>query len=305
MKETTSRLPDFLIIGAPKAGTTALFRAMGRHPDIFFPELKEPSYFTFADLPPGFAGPGGDYYARQFIYDEQAYRELFAQSPSTALIGEASALYLSCQRAPILASRYLPHARLIATLRHPVERAYSQFLHVRQEGNEPCAEFEEAWRAGEERMKEGWVPGTFYNYRSFYGKALSRWLQHFPREQLLILWYEEWCREPEKVLDQIWRHLGVEPLANPLVTRENVSSVQPRWAWLHHRMIEDNALRRWAQRRLPLALRDAVTVPLRLMNLQPALPLDPAVRARLAVTYHEDIAQVEALTGRDLSAWRS
>lgn len=89
------------------------------------------------------------------------------------------------------------------------------------------------------------------------------------------------------------------------VTRENVSSRQPRWAWLHHRMVEHNALRRWAQRRLPLALRDAITRPITAVNLKPGPKLDPELRAKLAVFYHRDLERVEALTQRDLSAWRT
>jgi hypothetical protein len=300
-----ARLPDFLILGAAKAGTTALFGALSRHPRVFCSPQKEPRFFEHAGSPPRFRGPGGEANARTVISDEATYLALFAGCPPGKVAGEASTEYLSGQRAPAVAFQYVSQARLIAILRHPVERAYSQYLHLRQEGCDPLATFEAAWAAEEERIVGGWRTTTHYRARGFYGQALARWLNVFPREQLLVLFYEDWLQRPEQTIDLVCQHLGVEPLKHPVVRRENVSSRQPRWAWLQHRMVGDNRLRRWAQRRLPLAIRDAITRPLTGLNLTPGPPLDPALRARLAVVYHEDLKQVEALTQRDLTAWRS
>jgi hypothetical protein len=305
MTAAIGRLPDFLVIGAPKAGTTAFYRALMRHPRVFFTDPKEPTFFSYAGTPPRFAGPGGDGYAQMFIHDERRYLDLFRGCPPEAIAGEASVIYLSCPRAPVTAVRYVPNARLIAILRHPVTRAYSQYLHVRHEGNEPCRDFEQAWHADDQRHAEGWVPGACYRRLGYYAAGLSRWLQHYPRERLLVVFYEDWCEQPARVLEQAWQFLGLEPQADPIVTRENVSSLQPRWPWLHHRMIADSPVRRLAQRFLPRGVRDAMTAPLRGLNLRPGPGLDPLIRARLAATYQDDLDRLEALTGRDLSAWRS
>lgn len=149
------------------------------------------------------------------------------------------------------------------------------------------------------------MPGACYRRRGFYAAGLSRWLEHYPRERLLILFYEDWQERPGEVLEQTWSFLGVEPPPQSIVTRENVTSLAPRWLWLHRYMTENNAVRAWAQRFLPLAVRDAITAPLRLANLKQAPKLDPSVRRRLAQVYHDDLDRLEALTGRDLSAWRS
>jgi hypothetical protein len=298
-------LPDFLILGAAKAGTTALYGALSRHPLVYCSAEKEPRFFEHAGSPPRFRDPAGEASARRVVSDEAAYRALFADCPPGRLAGEASTEYLSGQRAPAVAFRYVPQARLIAILRHPVERAYSQYLFLRHEGAEPLATFEAAWAAEEERIAGGWRPATHYRARGFYGRALGHWLDVFPREQLLVLFHEDWLGRPEHTLGLVCRHLGIEPLVRPAIRRENVSSRQPRWAWLHHRMVEDNGLRRWAQRRLPLALRDVITRSITGLNLKRGPRLDPALRARLAVVYHDDLKQVEALTGRGLAAWRS
>ncbi|MGZ8966200.1 hypothetical protein [Methylomagnum sp.] len=129
-------------------------------------------------------------------------------------------------------------------------------------------------------------------------------MKFFPREQLLILFYEDWLGRPVETLNRVFRHIGVDPLENPVIPRENVSSRQPRWAWLHYRMMQDNALRFWAQRTLPLEVRDAITKPIKKLNLITGPKIDPALRAKLAVAFHEDLSALEALTQRNLDAWR-
>lgn len=302
---TTTKLPDFLMIGAAKAGTTAMFRALSRHPQIYCSPIKEPQFFAYAGQAPRFPCPGGMAYAARIVTNETDYRGLFAGCPQGAIAGEASNSYLESPTAPATAFHHVPHARLVAILRHPVARAYSQWLHHRQEGIEDLADFEAAWNAGDERAAKGYRPSWLYRHRGFYGRYLHRWLEFFPREQVLIVFYEDWLQHPSETFASVLQHLGAAPLSNPVITQENRSSRQPRWPWLHHRMVENNVLRRWAQSRLPLSVRDAITGLVTSMNLRRGPPLDSALRARLAIDYHEDLRQVEALTQRDLSAWRS
>jgi len=299
------RLPDFLVIGSAKAGTTALHRALSRHPRIYCCPEKEPRFFAYAGARPRFPCPGGREDAACIVAREADYFDLFAASAPDQVAGEASTVYLAAPTAPATAARYVPSARLVAILRHPVDRAYSQWLHHRQEGHERLADFEEAWNAEPARIALGFRPSFHYRDRGYYGRHLLRWLEHFPREQLLVLFYEDWQDRPQETLAAVFRHLGVPPFAGAVVTRENRSSRQPRWAWLHRRMVERNALRRWAQRRLPLGVRDAITGTIGLFNLKPGPKLDAKLRARLAASYHEDLTLVETLTGRDLTAWRT
>jgi hypothetical protein len=235
---------------------------------------------------------------------ESDYLALFRDCPPGSIAGEASSTYLASPAAPANLARHVPRARLVAILRHPVERAYSQWLHQLQEGYEPLDDFEAAWADEDRRIESGWRPLYAYRGRGFYGQHLERWLGFFPREQLLVLFYEDWQRDPAGTLALVWKHLGVAPVPVPTITRENVSSRQPRWKWLHHRMVENNAVRRWAQRFLPLSVRDAITRSVTGVNLGPGPKLDPAVRARLAPVFHEDLGRVSRLTGRDLASWK-
>ena len=299
------RWPDFLLVGAPKAGTTALFRALSRHRDVFVSPEKEPRFFAFRGERPVFGGPGGERIARSVVFDDDAYLELFQACPPGKVAGEASTAYLHAADAPLNASACVPDARIIAVLRHPVDRGYSQWLHLRQEGLEEVADFERAWKLGAERAAAGWPPIWLYRERGRYGEQLQRWLRHFPANQVLVLFYEEWLEQPDETLARICRHLGIDDGILPRVTRENVSSRQPRWKWLHHRMVGDNAARRLAQRYLPLPVRDLVTWLVTGLNLRPGPRLDPELRSRLAVEFREDIKLLERLTEADLTHWRA
>lgn len=300
-----SRWPDFLLIGAPKAGTTALFKALSRHRDVFASEEKEPRFFAYRGACPEFNGPGGDRVAGTIVYDEAAYLDLFRDCPPDKVAGEASTAYLHAEAAPVNAAECVPNARIITVLRHPVDRGYSQWLHMMQEGLETELCFERAWELGAKRFAAGWPPLWMYRERGFYGRLLQRWHNCFPREQVLVLFYEDWLEKPDETLARICRHLGIEDTLLPRVTRENVSSRQPRWKWLHHHMVGDNAVRRWAQRILPLAARDLVTSMASGFNLKPGPSLDPRLRKKLTTEFIDDIALLERLTGTDLGHWKS
>jgi hypothetical protein len=298
--------PDFFQIGAAKAGTTSLYEAICRHPQVYKPPLKEPRYLNFHNSRPQYTGPGSEKATRRIISDLQMYQGNFSGCLKQQIAGDFSNDYLDDANAPKNASLLFPQARIITIFRDPVERAFSEYLHARHCGREAEKTFLSAWNSGADRTKNHWLPSLCYKQRGFYFKHISRWLEQFPRQQILILFYEDWCNNPSLVLSAVWRHLGIPEITNPKITRENISSRQPRWDWLHHRMIDrDNRIRLLAQRRLPLWARDAVTTAVGTFNLRPGPTLDPSLRARLAVTYHDDISQLEALTGRDLIAWRS
>lgn len=304
MEASAARWPDFLQIGAAKAGTTALFHAISRHPRVHTPAMKEPRYLCHPDAPPRFNGPGAERINHRIVSSRAAYLALYADCPAASITGDFSNQYLAHPDAPATASRLIPDARLIAILRHPVDRAYSNYLHERRAGREPLRSFEEAWHDDERRRANGWSPFSWYVDQGFYARHLRRWLACFPREQMLILFYEDWQQRPQDVLAQIWRHLGLAPVAHPVITREN-TSLEPRWAWLHQRLRgNDNPLRRLARRTLPLWVRDAITRAEVALNSTKVPRLDPALRERLARVYHEDLTTLEALTGRDLTSWR-
>jgi Sulfotransferase domain len=198
-------LPDFLILGAQKAGTTALYAYLREHPEVTGPAWKEVSFFD-----------------RHYVRGLRWYRGNFPlRGRRAAAVGEASPSYLFHPLAPERVRAALPDVRLVALLRNPVERAHSQYQHEVALGRESlpfddALAAEQARLAGEvERLTSD--PGYFshawwdhtYAARGLYAEQLERWLTLFPREQLLVLFTDELAADPAGSYKRVLDFLGV------------------------------------------------------------------------------------------------
>ena len=197
-------LPDFLILGAQKAGTTALYAYLRWHPQITGPSFKEVSFFD-----------------RHYARGERWYRAHLPVRRS-GIVGEASPSYLFHPLAPERVARMLPRARVIALLRDPVDRAFSHYQHEVALGREELP-FEDALAREDERMEgeldrmlrdPAYFSYPWWNYtyaaRGRYAEQLERWLAAFPREQLLALFTEELAADTAGTYGRVLDFLGVE-----------------------------------------------------------------------------------------------
>jgi Sulfotransferase family len=209
--EPTGRLPDFLILGAPKAGTTALHAALAGHPGLVLSSPKEPKYFLCGGAPaPLYRGPGDAHSRREWIWRRDDYTRLFASARSGQLCGESTPLYLRDIDAIRRIATELPNARLIAVLRDPVDRAYSNWMHLWVDGMEPVADVVTACELESDRIDAGWAPFWRYVELGKYGEQLSRLYDHFDHKQVLLLRYRDLVDEPAPTLNRVCRFLGVE-----------------------------------------------------------------------------------------------
>jgi hypothetical protein len=292
--------PDFVIAGAPKCGTTALFEYLSAHPDIFMPPMKEPGFFCT------------DLQINGRVSQLSDYRALFAAAPASRLTGEASTLYLYSQVAIQSLMAHNPQTRVIVMLRNPSEAAHS--LHAaRWSRRLENLDFEQAWRAQKSRLagKErppGWPDAATLQYGRIYRYAeqWARVLRHVPEAQRHILIYEEFFADPHRHFARLLEFLAVSP-------------AQPG------RFSVVNAAVQSKSRRLEQLLREppdwlkAIYAPLRPLlratHLSPAAvlwklngapgrksPLRPEFRAELDAHFAPDIAELERLLGRPL--WR-
>jgi hypothetical protein len=216
------RLPDFLLIGAPKAGTTALHAALAQHPGLFLSRVKEPKYYMCGDSPPPtYKGPGDAHSNQEWVWQRARYRQLFAEAPDDVLCGESTPFYLYNRDARRRIAVDVPRAKLIAVLRDPVDRAYSNWMHLWVDGLEPCADIVEACRQEQRRIDDGWAP--FWHYRSLgmYGRQLADLYDHFPRDQVLVLRYRWVVEDPEGTLSQVCGFLGVPDAGLSSVPADN------------------------------------------------------------------------------------
>jgi hypothetical protein len=265
------RLPTFCIVGAQKAGTTSLATWLGAHPDVFVPEVKEVSYFN----DPFNFWRGPDW-----------YRSHFAAAGDVTAVGDATPLMQNALAVQHL-SELLPDARLVAVLRHPVDRTYSHYQHLRATGVERRS-FDRAIRA--ELTLPARTGGQYYLQRSEYLPQLQEIVRHYPRDALLVVLFDDLVGKSEETYAAVCRHIGVDEQVRPDVVGSNRN---PRPGYRHP-----------ALERLPLppAARDRVRR-WNAGNPRPYPPLAAAARARLCRHFAPGVRALGDWLGRDLSAW--
>lgn len=203
-------LPDFLLVGAPKCGTSALHNALSKHPQLFLPEVKEPKFFLTDGPPPSSGGGPGDVatWAEQ-VWRRADYEALFEQAPPGALRGEGTVFYLYDAGAQRRIRSLIPQARLVAVLRDPVERAHSNWSHLRGAGLEPEADFLAACLLEPQRRAAGWAHFWHYVAQGRYGEQVAHLYSLFDREQVLLLRYQDLRDDPVSTVDRVCTFLGV------------------------------------------------------------------------------------------------
>jgi hypothetical protein len=303
------RLPDFLIIGAPKAGTSALHGALARHPDLHLSEIKEPKYFLCGDAPPpSYRGPGDAHSAREWVWRREEYEALFAPATDGQLCGESTPFYLYDEDAQRRIAAQLPDVRMVAVLRDPIDRAYSNWMHLWADGLEPMADFTEACDAEEARIAAGWAP--FWHYRSMgsYGRQLDGLFRRFDPDQVLLMRYRDLVDEPHRTLDRVCRFLGVrQGVVTSVPTNNSRPYVPagPRATILGHGLrlgARAGALfppHLWRRASRPLIdLRQSE-------NDAPRPTLSAEERASLLEPMLPDIDLLERITGESFDDWRA
>lgn len=223
-------LPDFLVIGAQRCGTSSLYKWLEHHPDVVASLRKETEFFSFRTT------RGLDWYRGHFPSRRRRtlHRMRRGRDP---LVFEATPNYLFHPDVPARAHAVVPDARLVVLLRNPVDRAYSHYRHMVRHGKEPLG-FEEAIDreaeriAGEaERMHDDPAyrshPWDRWSYvsRGRYAEQLERWLALYPRDRLLVIRSEDLYADPGVELGRLLGFLGL-PAGGPSELR-NWSAVHP------------------------------------------------------------------------------
>lgn len=295
--------PTFLVLGAPKCGTTTLHHLLGRHPDVFMASTKDPLFF---ELDAEWREGPGAYWQRYF----QGWK-------GEPAVGEARPTKLMLPFVPERVQACFPDARLIAILRDPAERAFSHWWMRRCNGLE-ALDLDEALRrnaaaiddgrtfegqAGADAWREHLDPAipTAPVYLEFgdYARQLARWFGRFPRQRVAIVFFDDLAADPEGTLARLFAFLVVDPTGAP-AGRSVYNAALP--GQVLPPLEADRRLGRLS-RVLPAPIRRGLKRRLSGWGAPPRL--DPATRRRLVAHYTGDVRALEALTGRDLSAWRS
>jgi len=292
-------LPNFIGIGAPKAGTTWLFRCLQEHPAVFLAPVKETKFFDEEII----EGRLSDYEAH------------FQRADGASAVGEISVRYLASHRAPARIHELLPHVKLFVSLRNPIEQVYSHYWHLRRQNfhNWNAAQLPDSFEEALDKYEQTLVDPAFYSTH------LRRWLNDFDPSQLHIILYDDIREQPRQVLADLFAFLGVDPAFQPPSVNATGSSVRrgqsPRSRLLGrvHAVLYDQLNRRiydplkylvgsWTADRIKetLKVREILALPF-LRQGYPDMSAD--TRSSLQARFAEDIQQLQALTGRDLGTW--
>jgi Sulfotransferase family len=217
-RASAQRLPDFFIVGHAKCGTTALYRMLDAHPRIYMPDLKETQFLSRAShyrAQPPEAGSGRR--PRKRPRTLEAYVSLFEAAGPEQRAGEASTEYL---RTPATASRIAelcPRARIIAIFREPASFLRSLHLQLLQIGIETEGDFARAIELEQERSAGrhipngcAWPPALLYSQHVRYAEQLREYHEHFPRDRVLVLIYDDFRSDNDAVVRQVMRFLEVD-----------------------------------------------------------------------------------------------
>jgi hypothetical protein len=302
------RLPTFLLIGAAKSGTTSLYKYLKQHPQIFMSGLKEPNYLAFGDSDIAFGNPKDNKFLnRVAVKDLPSYTRLFADATDERAIGEASGSSLYMPGAHRRIRQLLPAVKLIAVLRDPVARAYSQFLYFRGLGAEPVRRFERAVSLEARRIEQRWAPYWFYVANGFYHRQLSPFIDTFGADRIRVYLYDDLVTRPRETIADMFRFLEVDDSFHvDLATRYNVSQ-----APLNRIPGALKAIMPWwhaIEPRTPPRVRHAIKAfgrDLLRRNTGSAPPIRPEFRRQLQAVFREDTARLQDLIGRDLTPWQT
>ncbi len=297
-KVSTGRLPNFLIIGMAKAGTSSLYAYLRQHPQIYVSPVRAPNFWGLGEQPALHHGGPVDHLpiAAPTL---RHYTALFDNAQDEIALGEGSSFFNFTLRAAQRIQHYLPNAKLLLLLRQPAERAYSQYLYARRMGWEPAPTFAAALYDEPRRKAEGWFPFLCYRESSLYATTLRAFYERFPRQQIYVALFEDFCRETIRLMGQIHQFLGVASDFIPDTSINQNPAHVGIAPWLRSPFNEQT---RHIWPYIPGGLRHPLFRWLDRFAAKPP-PLDSVLHKTLTLEFHADILETQRYIDRDLLHW--
>jgi len=274
-------MPNFLVIGAAKAGTTSLYHYLNQHPQIYMSPRKETYFFMSSNN------------------EIENYKALFKEANGEIAIGEATPFYLYNKKSPELIKNCLPQVKLIIVLRNPVDRAYSHFLYWRSQGQEPIVDFAKAIREEPIRIRDGYGINYHYINQGFYAPQLQRYLNLFDSSNIKINLYSDLVKNPSHFVKEIYNFLDVDDSFAAPTNQAFKKTAVPRNKVIDKILKTSNPVKEISKTLLSDKSRKLIANKLLLSKLNISYNL----RQELIEFYREDILKTQRLVQRDLSIW--
>jgi len=294
------KLPNFIIIGAAKAGTSSLHYYLQQHPEIYMSPVKETNFLALEGEDLKYNGPDQGI-NKTSITTLKEYQKQFNLVDKERAIGEASPIYLDSKKAIYNINKYVPEAKMIVILRNPIERAFSSYSHLLREDLETFS-FKEALNKEQERINQKWSHLYYYKQKGFYYKYLKRYYESFDRNRIKVYLYEDLDRNTLRLVQDIFQYLEVESSFVPNLTRKNVSGI-PQSKFIYNLFKKKNIIKSSFKPLFPKTVRRNLNDFVTRKTLKPKPVMDFDTKQYLLNLYRQDILGLQNLLDRDLSDW--
>ncbi|MCO5230784.1 MAG: sulfotransferase [Chitinophagales bacterium] len=311
--------PNFFLIGTVKGGTTSLHRYLDQHPEIYLSPIKEVNYFSRLDIDESL-------FARDYRHDisidleryfkegmsypvhiahitkEKDYLHLFSNVKNQKAIGEMSLSYMLYENAPQKIFEAYPNAKIMAMLRNPAERAFSQYIMNLKQGKILEQDFLNEIINDDKAKHKGWGANHQYLMIGKYYEQLKRYYDIFPKEQIKIFLFDDYKENPTKIVKEMFEFLGVNPNV-PINTEEKANEGGvPKLKKINY-WLNQYGLISWAKNNLPHSWRTPFKRWMYKSGKEDIPQMTDEERQYLIEYYRSDILLLEKLIQRDLKNW--
>lgn len=281
-------LPTFIIVGAPRSGTTSLYNYCAQHPDVFMSPIKEVNYFS----------------SNNHGLTEEDYRQLFEPGREKLAVGEASPSYLRREDAPRRISSLIPECQIIVILRDPVSRFLSDFKYSRRFGFHPNPlESYLPVRTGDEiAVPKHFEIGTMRE-KGFYYRQIRQYREVIDEDKIHIFIYDDLIEDTSKLVGTLFGLLGISQEFTPNIKKKHNKSTESRWSWLA-RSVRGGKVEYTVRRLFSRVTADRVLSGIKNSNSRPSsfVPSETAVR-QVRQWYKDEVQQLEEMINRSLDNW--
>jgi Sulfotransferase family len=289
-------LPNFLIVGVQKAGTTSIYNYLNEHPQVYMSPIKETNF-----LEKDWETIAPELCKKQKIRTIEEYSQLFQNVKDEIAIGEASPNYLFHYQTSInRIQRYVPNAKQIVILRDPAERAYSDYLmHVRD-----CV----GDRSLSDQIKYS-SHKSFILRKGFYYEPLQHYINTFGNKKIKVYLYEDLCKDPFEFMKSIYQFIEVNDSFQANISKKAQVAQIPKNKMVNNLLRKQNPIRSSvagiAKYFFPTEVRQNLRNRLIKLNSQDKkqVPLPAEERQQMVELYREDILKLQDLIQKDLSLW--
>jgi hypothetical protein len=293
-------LPNFLIVGASKSGTSSLYHYLKQHPDIFLSERQKEGRF-FSQMKNCFEGPGDTVVEKSLTKDQDTYKKLFIGHSGQKAVGDISPEYLYFHENAVsrIKSMLGDDVKIIIILRNPVDRAYSSYTHFKRDHREDLS-FEEALEKEQERKKLNWLWAWQYKNSGLYYSQVKAYIDNFKHVQVIV--YDDLIREQDQVLADICNFIGVRSdFKFDTSYKYNVSG-DPKNQILY-KLETSRSLVKFVKRLIPKGISAKLKKQFTGEKQMVKTEMNPQTRKELIEFFSADIVKLEQLIGQDLSHW--